>query len=84
MTTARFTSTSTDATSPRTTHERLVSLDACRVVAIFAVIVLHTMPFYGTRLLGGFDGYIAAALNQGARFAVPFFFLASGFFFGMV
>ena len=82
MTIARFTSTSTDARSLGAARERLLSLDACRVVAILAVIVLHTMPFYGTRLLGGFDGYIAAVLNQGARFAVPFFFLASGFFFG--
>lgn len=51
-------------------HQRYSSIDAARTAAIFAVICIHTKPFD------------SALLIQACRFAVPFFFIASGFFFG--
>ena len=61
---------------------RNYSIDAFRVIANVAVIVIHTAPFLavvfppGVRLCG-------EMLNQSARFAVPFFFLAAGYFFAV-
>ncbi|PIY24922.1 MAG: hypothetical protein COZ12_00575, partial [Deltaproteobacteria bacterium CG_4_10_14_3_um_filter_60_8] len=61
---------------------RIASIDFCRVIAVFAVIMIHTKPFMrdlfpsaGWRL----PEYI---FNQPARFAVPFFFMVAGYFLG--
>ena len=62
--------------------ERIFSIDAFRVAAILAVICLHTLPFQSKAFAGEYWRTTAGAINQLARFAVPFFFLASGFFFG--
>ena len=64
--------------SKKTTY--LFSIDALRVIAIIAVILIHTT----TKSLQAIDHNVTLApftlfLNQFARFAVPLFFLISGF-----
>lgn len=53
--------------------ERIYSIDYIKFFAIFAVVVIHVFP------LDGFTGYFI--IDNAARFAVPFFFAASGYFF---
>lgn len=60
--------------------KRIVSVDLFRLLAILAIIALHTKPFdarpdtdYQT---------LEILINQLARFAVPFFFIMSGYFWG--
>jgi surface polysaccharide O-acyltransferase-like enzyme len=53
--------------------ERMLGVDAARLIAAFAVICIHVVPFTGYPLL-------QVGVNQGARFAVPFFFALSGYF----
>ncbi len=50
---------------------RFAELDALRVAACLAVVLIHTSA--------GWPGRIALALNQLARFSVPLFLLLSGF-----
>jgi surface polysaccharide O-acyltransferase-like enzyme len=58
---------------------RIASVDVVRVIAICFVIAIHTTPFEGQKLIGSeFDA--ALVVNQLARFAVPFFFVISGYF----
>lgn len=59
---------------------RIVSVDTFRVLAIISVISIHTSPFREC-LDTSFCGYLDVLVNQGARFAVPFFFIISGYFF---
>ncbi|KZE66123.1 hypothetical protein AWM68_07035 [Fictibacillus phosphorivorans] len=53
--------------------ERIYSIDFIKFFAIFAVVLIHVFP------LNGFTGYFI--IDNAARFAVPFFFSASGYFF---
>ena len=62
--------------------KRNESVDTFRLLAIVAVIIIHTAPFQfstwqGTRLLP-----LALLTNQLSRFAVPLFFTLSGYFWG--
>ncbi len=58
---------------------RLQAVDAFRVLAILAVIALHTARHEGPGAVGtAFD--TATLLNQAERFAVPLFFILSGYF----
>jgi surface polysaccharide O-acyltransferase-like enzyme len=58
---------------------RLQAVDVFRVLAILAVIALHTARHEGPSAVGStFD--TATFLNQAARFAVPLFFILSGYF----
>jgi surface polysaccharide O-acyltransferase-like enzyme len=50
--------------------ERIVGIDAMRAMAFVAVVVIHG-PYYGP---------LDTILHLLARFAVPFFFMATGFF----
>ena len=59
---------------------RLQSVDFFRVLAIVAVIAIHTQPFSDGELGDELDASVVA--NQVARFAVPFFFILAGFFWG--
>lgn len=62
---------------------RLKGIEALRVLAIFGVILIHTHPFGGPQYRGDpVWGSLFYLLNLGSRFAVPFFFLTSGYFFG--
>lgn len=59
---------------------RLQGVDFFRVLAIVAVIAIHTQPFADGKLGDDVDASLVA--NQVARFAVPFFFILAGFFWG--
>lgn len=58
-------------------RSRVESIDAMRVLAMFAVIQIHT-PWQGGA--GDLTIDTATFLDQIARFAVPFFFVISGYF----
>lgn len=58
---------------------RIASIDFFRSLSIFAVICIHTGPFWSNEFN---CNYLKFIINQGARFGVPFFFIASGYFFG--
>ena len=60
---------------------RVIGIDAIRILATLAVIFVHTKPFMST------DEYadtpyslLRDVIIQFSRFAVPFFFLAAGYF----
>ncbi|WP_180953522.1 acyltransferase [Bacillus sp. T33-2] len=55
--------------------ERNYAVDFMKFFAIFAVVVIHTFP--ADRVMGFF------IIDTLSRFAVPFFFVASGFLFGV-
>jgi len=55
--------------------ERIASIDTGRAVAMAAVVCVHVEPFKDQSPL------LFAAINQACRFAVPFFFIASGYLF---
>jgi surface polysaccharide O-acyltransferase-like enzyme len=58
---------------------RFQAVDVFRVLAILAVIALHTARYEGPGAVGtAFDA--ALFLNQLERFAVPLFFILSGYF----
>lgn len=61
---------------------RIDSVDTIRVIAITAVIAIHIGPFrhMSAGSLGPFELWLV--INQLGRFAVPFFFVVSGFFWG--
>ncbi len=66
---------------PAAAPGRIAEIDSFRAIAILGVIFIHTEPF---RHLG--DGSlvywtISVLLNSLSRFAVPFFFITSGYFF---
>ncbi|WP_053601296.1 acyltransferase [Bacillus sp. FJAT-18017] len=54
--------------------DRNFAIDFIKFFAIFAVVVIHTFP--SDHVVGYF------ILDNISRFAVPFFFMASGYFFG--
>ena len=54
--------------------ERNIGIDAFRMLAFVAVVLIHTFPKTTTEI----DSY--TVLNLLSRFAVPFFFIASGYF----
>lgn len=58
-------------------------VDAFRLIAMLGVIVIHTTPFIddGARAAGRIDS-VGVFINQLARFAIPFFFTMSGYFWG--
>lgn len=58
--------------------KRLASIDAARALAILAVICIHTQPFSA---LYGNNSVLVTALNYLYSFALPFFFVAAGYFF---
>lgn len=60
---------------------RIQSVDTFRVIAIFAVILIHTEPYSGAATPSGLP-YLGVVINQLARFSVPYFFIISGFFWG--
>ncbi|EMA69510.1 acyltransferase 3 [Halorubrum aidingense JCM 13560] len=59
---------------------RIHSVDAMRIVAVALVVIIHTNPFEGVGATGNAVNFV---LETVARVAVPFFFLASGYFFGL-
>ena len=60
---------------------RMVGIDAIRILAALSVIFLHAKPFMSTPDYGGTPySVLKDIIVQFARFAVPFFFVASGYF----
>lgn len=59
---------------------RIHSVDFFRILAIIAVISIHTKPFETTSSPIGEDLNLPTILNLLARFSVPLFFVLSGFF----
>ena len=67
------------AGQPGPAAERIRSVDVFRVLAIAAVIALHTAPHAGPDAVGSrFDA--RTVWDQLERFAVPLFFMLSGYF----
>ncbi len=63
----------------------LHSAQVMRVLAILAVIIIHTAPYYYWTEKGHLQISLYYFLNGTARFAIPYFFVISGFlFFGSV
>lgn len=63
---------------------RISSVDAMRFIAIVSIIAIHTHPFsLPEGEVNAWYHYLHLAINQIARFAVPFFFAISGYFYGI-
>ncbi len=62
-------------TMSATSVKKLQGIELGRIISVFGVIVIHTVPFEQQ-----FPAF-AVFLNNFFRFAVPFFFIASGYFF---
>lgn len=58
--------------------ERIYSIDAMRIIAMAFIIAIHTDPFRGIGVYGNIFNFV---IDSSARFAVPFFFVTSGYFF---
>jgi len=58
-------------------------VDVFKLLAITAVIAIHTEPFRGSASgESNLYQYLGVLINQLSRFAVPFFFVISGYFWG--
>jgi len=67
--------------APRTGTSRLDGVDAARALAIVGVVHLHLGPFRGPAWAGTTAGLASGLASLVARVAVPFFFVAAGYFF---
>ncbi len=56
------------------------TVDSLRVLAIFAVVIIHTKPFFHPPSDVGLEFGPYETIRLLMRFAVPFFFIISGFF----
>lgn len=60
--------------------KRIQSVDVLRVFGIISVIVIHTVPFAKSAKQIGERFDLATLIQLPAHFAVPFFFILSGYF----
>lgn len=60
---------------------RIESVDVLRLFAVTAVIAIHARPFYTSS--STLEKLFSLLIDQGGRFAVPFFFVISGYFWGV-
>jgi len=58
------------------------SVEAFRVIAVLAVIIIHTKPFMRDLFPSPQYRLLEYLFNQPPRFAVPFFFVTAGYFLG--
>lgn len=56
------------------------SINSMKIIASIFVLFIHSKPFTNTRVLGIDGYYFSVFLTSIARFAVPFFFMVSGYF----
>jgi surface polysaccharide O-acyltransferase-like enzyme len=63
--------------------ERYYSIDFIKFFAIFSIVIIHTTPFRGIEVMGLNGDKINFVLDTLARFGVPFFFITSGYLFGL-
>ena len=68
---------------PKEPRPRNKAVDAFRLIAIAAVIVIHTQPFSFMSGSSEFYAYLYLILNQAAKFAIPFFFVIAGYYWGL-
>ncbi|GEA51393.1 fucose 4-O-acetylase [Vibrio inusitatus NBRC 102082] len=61
------------------THQRIPSLELGRIIAILAVITIHSQLFVDYPLYKD-TPWLGDLINQLSRFAVPYFFLLTGYF----
>lgn len=61
-------------------NRRITSLDLFKVLAIFAVVTIHSQPFSPKSPYIS-DTRLGVVVDLCCRFAVPFFFMVSGYFF---
>lgn len=59
---------------------RIISIDFFRCLAVLAVMVIHTKPFMFDLFRDPSYRLVEYLFNQPPRFAVPFFFVTSGYF----
>ncbi len=60
--------------------QRIYSIDSMRIIAMVFVVSIHTDPFEGVGVYGNIVNFL---IDTSARFAVPFFFMVSGYFFAL-
>ena len=60
--------------------DRIYSIDAMRIVAMVFIVMIHTDPFAGLSAPGNMATFV---IKTTGRFAVPFFFVTSGYFFAL-
>jgi surface polysaccharide O-acyltransferase-like enzyme len=60
---------------------RIQSIDTFKGLAILAVVIIHTEPFFAAGLIKNDWYYLGQSIQQISSFAVPFFFVAAGYFF---
>ncbi|WP_137289610.1 acyltransferase [Natronorubrum halophilum] len=60
--------------------KRIYSIDAVRIIAMVFIITIHTDLFQGVGTYGNVFNFL---IDSTARFAVPFFFMTSGYFFAV-
>ncbi len=63
------------------TNGRIPSIDLFRTIAVFAVVVIHTTPFRYAEAGSALD-LLGVGVVHACRFAVPFFFVVSGYLWG--
>lgn len=63
--------------------KHIESVDVFKLIAITAVIVIHTTPFRGDVVDSEIYKLLDLLFEQISRFAVPFFFVLSGYFWGI-
>ena len=63
-------------------NNRYYSIDSFKLIAIFCIVCIHTNPF-SDYYFGEIDGSLVDMflIDSISRFAVPYFFMASGFLF---
>lgn len=54
-------------------QQKIKAVESLRIIASFFVVLLHYFPF---------EGSVKYVVDETARFAVPFFFVSSGYFVG--
>jgi PAS domain S-box-containing protein len=72
----------TKVTSALAPKARIAGVETMRVPADFAVVALHTSAVLSLAGWGREVGIWVSIVEQLFRFAVPFFFIAAGYFFG--
>lgn len=62
--------------------KRVYAIDFLKCFAALAVVIIHANPFEQVPLFGLDGETVDLIVETGMRWAVPFFFMASGYFFG--
>ncbi len=66
-------------THPTTHSDKLYSIELMRILAMLAIIFIHSQALQSAPLYNG-SPWLGYIVNQLCRFAVPFFFITAGYF----